>query len=80
MSKIEIKNSKNIGKLFRELRKKQKLTQEQIAGLSNLGNRFIVELEAGKPTLQIDKTLHALRTLGLKVYLENALLEEEINE
>jgi outer membrane assembly lipoprotein YfiO len=45
------------------------LTQLDIAGVSNSGNRFIVELEAGKPTVQFQKTLDTLNLLGLEMVI-----------
>ena len=39
----------------KELRKKNKLTQEDLAMKSGLGLRFVRDLEQGKPTLRLDK-------------------------
>ena len=38
-----------------------------VAGLGNTGNRFVVELENGKPTVQLQKVLDLLDLLGLEV-------------
>lgn len=56
-----------IGQMIRAERKRQQFTQRELAGLSGVGLRFVVELEAGKPTAQIGKVLHILQMLGLKV-------------
>jgi HTH-type transcriptional regulator / antitoxin HipB len=48
-------------------RKRQKLTQADLALACNTGIRFVVELEAAKPTLQIGKVLHVVKRLGLSV-------------
>jgi HTH-type transcriptional regulator / antitoxin HipB len=48
-------------------RKRQKLTQAELAMACNTGIRFIVELEAAKSTLQIGKVLHVAKRLGLGV-------------
>ena len=40
------------------------LRQDELAGASGVGLRFIVDLEAGKPTAQIGKTLQVLAALG----------------
>jgi y4mF family transcriptional regulator len=42
-----------------------KLRQAELAAAAGVGVRFIVELEAGKPTIQLGKTLAVLETLGL---------------
>jgi HTH-type transcriptional regulator / antitoxin HipB len=57
------------GKALKERRKKLKLTQLDVAGLSGVGNRFIVELEAGKKTIEIGKALFIAHMLGFKVSL-----------
>ena len=51
---------------MREQRKRPALTQLDIAGLGNTGNRFIVELENGKPTLLAEGARH-LDLLGLEI-------------
>ncbi|MFI3243028.1 MAG: type II toxin-antitoxin system Y4mF family antitoxin [Akkermansia sp.] len=56
-----------IGQLIRAERKRQQFTQRELAGLCGVGLRFVVELEAGKTTAQIGKTLHILQMLGLKI-------------
>lgn len=55
-----------IGQLVRAERRHAKLRQEELAGA---GTRFIVDLEAGRPTLQIEKVLRVLQTLGIVVML-----------
>jgi HTH-type transcriptional regulator / antitoxin HipB len=50
-------------------RKRQKLTQADLALACNTGIRFIVELEAAKPTLQIGKVLHVVKRLGMDVVI-----------
>ena len=53
-----------IGDLIRTARKAQNLRQDQLAGAAGVGLRFIVDLEAGKPSAQIGKTLQVLQALG----------------
>ena len=62
-----IHSSAELGTLVRVQRKRMALKQLDIAGLGNTGNRFIVELENGKPTLQLQKVLDVLDLLGLEV-------------
>lgn len=54
----------SIGGIVRRERKAQGLRQEELAAASGVGIRFIVDLEAGKPTLQLGKALQVLTTLG----------------
>lgn len=62
-----IKTSKDIGKLVRQKRKELELTQVELAGLSDVGSRFLVELEQGKPTIEIGKALQVMQMLGLSL-------------
>ncbi len=58
-----------LGQLIKETRKSQGLTQEQLASLSRVGRRFILDLEAGKKSCHLDKVLSVLAMLGLEVHL-----------
>ena len=68
---MRIKNVKNIASKIKDERKKQNLTQTQLAGLCNVGLRFIVDLEAGKETCQIGKVLLVLDVLGINLVMED---------
>ena len=57
-------DSITLGQSVRRERKAQGLRQDELAAASGVGVRFIVDLEAGKPTLQLEKALMVLRTLG----------------
>ncbi|QIG49396.1 helix-turn-helix transcriptional regulator [Nordella sp. HKS 07] len=60
-------DSKSFGLMIRQERKIQKLTQEQLAGLTGVGVRFVRELEAGKASCQIGRALQVAAALGLGV-------------
>ncbi len=45
-------------------RKRLGLTQPQLALAAGVGVRFIVDLEAGKPTLRLETMLKVLHALG----------------
>ena len=62
-----IVDSKDFGLQIREERKAQKLTQEQLAGLTGVGVRFVRELEAGKESCQIGRALQVAASLGLGI-------------
>ncbi|MFM8898884.1 MAG: transcriptional regulator [Burkholderiales bacterium] len=62
-----IDSTETLGALIRLQRKQIALNQLDLAGLGNTGNRFIVELERGKPTLQLQKVLHVMDLLGLEM-------------
>ena len=62
---------RDLGGLVKAQRKRLKLNQKALAGLVGVGNRFIVELERGKETIEFGKTLHVLRMLGISLTAES---------
>lgn len=64
-----VSDSKTLGALIRNERKRQKLTQEQLAALTGVGDRFVRELESGKKSAQLGRALLVIRALGLHVLL-----------
>ena len=56
-----------IGEIVRSTRKAAGLRQDELAGAAGVGLRFIVDLEAGKPTAQIGKALQVLQALGCAI-------------
>lgn len=61
---IGIKTSEQLGTALREARKGLGLTQAQLALAAGVGVRFVVELEAGKPTLRLENILRVVDALG----------------
>ncbi len=61
--------SAQIGKVIRDTRKSIGVTQKDLALTSGTGIRFIIDLEHGKETCQIGKTLVILNTLGIRLAL-----------
>jgi y4mF family transcriptional regulator len=53
-----------IGEMIRTTRKAAGLRQPELAGAAGVGLRFIVDLEAGKPSAHLGKTLLVLSALG----------------
>jgi len=60
-----IQTTQELGDLVRACRKEQHATQAELAALCNVGVRFISDLENGKQTIELGKTLHVLQCLGL---------------
>lgn len=53
-----------LGLLVRRARKDLGLTQPQLALAAGVGVRFVVDLEAGKPTVRLEQTLRVVQALG----------------
>ena len=71
MSLETIQDCAALGRKVRELRRAQKITQAQLAGLANTGVRFISDLENGKETCHIGKMLRVLETLGVDMLIRS---------
>jgi len=65
----KILETREIGQTVKVARKSQGLTQEQLASVSGTGRRFIIELEAGKESCHLGKTLKVLSMLGIEIYV-----------
>jgi y4mF family transcriptional regulator len=59
--------AKQLGATVRAARVAQGLRQDQLAAAAGVGLRFLIELEAGKPTAQLGKALDVLNALGCRV-------------
>ena len=58
---------KDIAAQVRNARKEQKATQVELAQFANVGTRFVRDVEDGKESVQFDKLMRVLSTLGLKM-------------
>ena len=66
---IHIHSTQSLGFALRAARKQLGLTQSQLALAAGVGLRFIVDLEAGKPTLRLEQILRVINALGGEVVL-----------
>ena len=60
----QIETPEHLGDAVRQTRKALSLTQPQLALAAGVGVRFIVDLEAGKPTVRLENVLRVLQALG----------------
>ena len=72
-----IETPQHLGDFVRQVRKALRLTQPQLALAAGVGVRFIVDLEAGKPTVRLENVLRVLQALGITLAV-NGL--DDINE
>lgn len=66
---MEIRTLKDLSQQIRNRRKSLSLTQAECAAFCGVGTRFLSELENGKESIHLGKTLHVLKMLGLKLQL-----------
>lgn len=63
----QVRSAADVGTIVRAQRHEMGLRQLDVAGLGNTGNRLIVDIEKGKPTVQLQKVLDLLDLLGLEL-------------
>ena len=61
---VNINTPVALGQTVLQARKQLGLTQPQLALAAGVGVRFIVDLEAGKPTIRLETLLKVLHALG----------------
>ena len=59
-----ITSPQSLGTALRVTRKRLGLTQSDLALAAGVGLRFLVELEAGKPTVRLEQVLRVVDALG----------------
>ena len=67
-----------IGEAVRQARKDLGLRQDELAAAAGVGLRFLVELERGKPTVQLGKVLLVLAAVGLDVQFVTRLTSPDL--
>lgn len=77
---LTIKTTKQLGSTLRNKRKSLGLTQPQLAMAAGVGVRFIVELEAGKPTVRLESVLKVIDALGCDLSIDSAIQQSERQE
>lgn len=63
------RSSAEVGRIVRARRKEEGLTQVEAASLCGVGTRFLSDLENGKATVELGKTLQVLAGLGLSLHV-----------
>ncbi|MCQ8105978.1 helix-turn-helix transcriptional regulator [Methylomonas sp. SURF-2] len=67
---INIQSTQQLGQALRTARKQLGLTQSELALAAGVGVRFIVDLEAGKPTVRLETVMRVIEALGGQVMLD----------
>ncbi|MBM6906097.1 helix-turn-helix transcriptional regulator [Collinsella tanakaei] len=67
---IPVADTADLGRVIRDERKRQHMTQTELAGLSGVGITYLSQLENGKETAEIGKALNVLTMLGMDLYAE----------
>jgi transcriptional regulator with XRE-family HTH domain len=81
-------HAQQFGAMVREQREALKMRQDDVALATGVGRRFILELEAGKPSCQLGRALVVAAAVGLRTFdlmaanndSDNALLPDLIDD
>lgn len=69
--------AKSVGNIIKVTRESLGITQHDLAMTCGTGRRFIIDLEHGKDTSQLGKTLTVINTLGIKIELIAPIINRE---
>jgi len=72
---MEIESPTAFGAAIRAARRRRRMTQRDVALAAGTGERFVVDLEAGKATTQLGRALAVAAALGLTLSLADPLLD-----
>ena len=67
---MKITDSKSLGIALKTRRKELHYTQLYLAEFTGLSVTFISDVERGKPTAELEKTIRLANTLGLDIFLQ----------
>lgn len=67
---MKITDAKSLGNAIRQRRKELKYTQGYISVITGLSVSFLSDLENGKSTAEIGKTIEVINLLGLDINVE----------
>ena len=67
---MKINDSKSLGQAIRERRKELNYTQAYLSEFTGFSVTFISDLERGKPTAELEKTIKLVNILGMDVLVE----------
>lgn len=68
---MKISNPQELGKTIRKRRKELPYTQKYISDVSGFSVSFLSDLENGKSTCEIGKTIRLINLLGLDLNVES---------
>lgn len=71
-----IHTPEELGRAIRSARRAKRLRLSDVALAAGTGARFVSELERGKETAQIGKTLRVLEVVGIRAWVEDEGVDE----
>jgi HTH-type transcriptional regulator/antitoxin HipB len=76
---VYLTNARDVGHAIRDRRQELNLSQAQLADAAGVSRRWLLALESGKPTAQLDLVLRTLDALGLVVDVRAELTPGDVD-
>ena len=64
---MQIATAQQLGSAIRAERRRRGFSQERLAAAAGVGARFIIELERGKPSVELEKALAVASAVGISL-------------
>lgn len=68
--KHPIQSSEELGRVIRAVRKSVQVRQDDLAAMVGVSRQFTVDVEKGKPTVQLARVLRLLKELGIELSVD----------
>lgn len=62
-----LRSARDLGRIIRDERRRQGMTQADLAGLADVGVTFLSQLENGKDSAEIGKAIQVMTMLGIDI-------------
>lgn len=66
----EIKNAETLGRMLQQGRLLRGLSQRELANELGISQRYVWEMESGKPTIFTDRLFEVMRATGMHLHVE----------
>ena len=73
-----VSDAADIGSLVRTRRMILEISQAELAEAAGVGRRFVIDLEAGKPTVQIDSLFKVCRAADIELLARKPLTKRRL--
>lgn len=68
--KHTIQSTAELGLVIRAVRKSTQVRQDDLAAMVGVSRQFTVDVEKGKPTVQMDRVMRLLKELGIELSVD----------
>lgn len=68
--KHPIHSAEELGMIIRAVRKSTQVRQDDLAAMVGVSRQFAVDVEKGKPTVQLGRVMRLLKELGIELNVE----------